>query len=73
MDPWQIVAALATAFATTVGILWRENQKYVADLRVQRDLSQKLLGDAIDGTKRLASAWEERNRRESNRSRRDDP
>lgn len=60
------------ALARALWILWKEHLKADADDRAQRDSAFALAQTAVDGIKRMAEAWEERNRRDRERGRRDD-
>lgn len=66
-------AALLVAALVAVGALWREHLKADADDRAQRDKAIALLEATLDGTQRMARAWEERNRRDAAQRRRGDP
>lgn len=65
--------ALLVAALTAVGVLWREHLKADADDRTQRDKAITLLEVNLEATQRMARAWEERNKRDAARHRRDDP
>ena len=61
-----VIAVLALwVLGRVIQVLWKSHLEDDAEDKRQRDESQLLLRDAIDGIKRLASAWEERNRREA--------
>jgi len=71
-DVVAIGGAIITALVAVVGLLWREHLRADAEDRKQRDEALTLLRDAIDGTKRMADAWEDRNRRDAARRRSSD-
>ena len=53
--------------------LWREHLEADKDDRAQRDRAMALATDAVDGTKRMAAAWERRNERDLARRRHGEP
>lgn len=65
--------ALLVAALLAIGVLWREHMRADQDDRDQRDKAMLLLEAALDGTKRMATAWEERNKRDAAARRRGDP
>jgi hypothetical protein len=60
---------LLVALSIAVGWLWREHLKSDEEDRRQRDEALALARDAVEGTKRMAAAWEARNRRDEQRDR----
>jgi len=60
------------ALGRVIQVLWREHLKADQDDRDQRDTSQSLAKAAIDAYTRLADAWEQRNRDDAERRRRND-
>lgn len=73
------LGALVLAVLVIVGLtkvvqkLWEDHLRADADDRKQRDDAQALLAVALDGTKRMAEAWEARNRRDVAARRKTDP
>ena len=69
-----LIGAVAglVALARVIQILWREHLKADADDREQRDVAHALAKAAVAAYDRLADAWEQRNRDEAARQRRDD-
>ncbi len=57
------------ALGRVIVALWRNHLEADAEDRRQRDDNFLLARDAIDGTKRMAAAWEARNRRDERKSR----
>lgn len=55
--------------AKVISKLWAEHIESDRDDRSQRDRAMALAETAVDGTKRMAAAWEERNRRDAARKR----
>ena len=58
--------------AKAIHTLWKEHLEADRDDRGQRDRAMALAETAIEGTRRMAEAWEERNRRDRERHRHDD-
>lgn len=65
-------AGVIAALLTVVGVLWRDHQRADREDREQRDRALSALEASLDGNKRLAAAWEARNRRDEGRARRTD-
>lgn len=83
MDPWQIVAALATAFGSVAAFLFREYQKAItervkaveaaaADDRAQRDEALRLLDLSLQNNRDAIAAWGKRDDTDAARRRRSD-
>lgn len=72
MDPWAIIAALATAMTTVVGLLWKEHLKADEDDRRQRDQALTLLDLSLQNNRDAISAWAKRDELDGARSRRGD-
>lgn len=58
MDPWQVVAIVATALSTVIGILWRLHLQADADDRSERAEAITGWRDATAAVNRLAEAIE---------------
>lgn len=58
--------------AKAIHILWKEHLEADRDDRAQRDRAMALAETAAEGTRRMAEAWETRNRRDRERHRHDD-
>lgn len=76
-----LVAALfgITALARAIVVLWKEHLKADQDDRDQRDKALALLSSSLDGNKAnaeanrlMAAAWDQRNRNDVARKRRED-
>jgi len=74
--PWAVVlfigAIVAVGGARAIVILWRNHLEADAEDRRQRDDNFLLARDLADGTKRMAGAWEARNRRDERAKRAED-
>ena len=81
--PWAVViligALLAIGLARAIVVLWGEHLKADAEDRAQRDRSLDLLAAALDGNKLsaqatgdMAKAWNDRNKADAARRRRED-
>jgi len=64
--PWAVVVFIGGMALIS---LWREHLAADKDDRRQRDEAMLLVKDAIDGTRRMAAAWEARNRRDEKHGR----
>lgn len=58
MDPWQVVAIVATSLSAVIGVLWRLHLQADTDDRVQRDAAIAGWNDATAAVNRLAAAIE---------------
>lgn len=69
-----IALAVIGGLVRLMQLLWRDHIRADVDDRRQRDENFLLARDAVDALKRLAAAFEERNRRDAiHRARKTDP
>lgn len=63
---------LLVACLLVIAALWKEHLKADQDDRDQRDKAMVITADLAAGNLKMGNAWEERNREDANRQRRDD-
>lgn len=72
MDPWQIVAVLATVISTVVGAFWLYIRQHIAELRSERDKYAALLDTSLQNNRDAIAAWGKRDATDAARKRASD-